>query len=181
MSAQVFPQVNHRLARTPLSPEATLKHERQSCVAGESWHFSENEIGRCGKSRITARLLTVSLALPRIALPLTRRASSLFRLLKNRLSAAIWRIQISPPSVQMSHTCIPHSHKCAICANAPVEVRCPLCFLTSLADSGYHLFLTTSLTTMTSRSPIESYCYADFSLHLFNILSWRGSYFHWHY
>lgn len=44
------------------------------------------------------------------------------------------------------------SHVRAVCANAPAEVRCPL-RLTSLADSGCHLFTMTSLTTMTQMVP----------------------------
>lgn len=107
MSARVFRRVNHRLTRTPLSPEATLKHERQSCAAGESWHFSEDEIGRCERSRITARLLTVvGASANRAAAAATR--DYYFYPFKNRLSATILRIQISLPSVQMSRTCIPH-------------------------------------------------------------------------
>lgn len=94
------------------------------------------------------------------ALPRDLRAAAVathdffFRPFKGRLSLIILRIYKILSSAYANDTYVhPASDKCAICANAPVEVRCPLRFLTSLLDSDYHLFLMTSLTMMTSTVP----------------------------
>lgn len=132
------------------------------------------------RDRGSRRGYWLSSALPRIALPLPRRAIIICARLRIACPSTISRIQILLPSVQMSRTCIPHpiNAQSAQTRRSRFDVR----------SAFWRHSLTAAITCSWWRhwqwrhdlpwNP--AYFTVTLFLHLFNILPWCGSYSSWH-